>query len=141
RGMGIRIALWQTSGGGTNPDWQYFSVSEELDIDNRQATFPGGDGNVTWNEVFEHFGPAWHQFEVTITETSVTATLDLLRDGINNGTGEEGVDATLTFDTGITLGEAGFDSLRIGGPSQLYTTQPAMFDNIFLSGPVVPEGG
>ncbi len=136
KGAGLRVALWQTSGGGTNPDWQYFDFDPVFDIDDRFPTLTGGGaGNVTWSEIFQHFGAAWHQFEITITETSVLATIDLLRDGINNATGEAGVDATLSFDTGITLQQAGFNSLRIGGPSQLGTEADAWFDNIFLSGP------
>src|SRR5690606_616763 len=131
----IRVAVWGTSGGGSNPDWVYFDFDESFDIDDRLAA-----GVVTWSEIFEHFGADWHQFEMTITETSVVATIDLLRDGLNNATGEEGVDATIAVDSGIMLPQAGFDSLRIGGPSQLYTTQLAMFDNIFLSGPVVDGG-
>lgn len=142
RGFGLRIQLWQTSGGGSNPDWQFFEVPQELDIDDRLGTLVGGGaGNVTLSEIIEQFGPSWHRLEMEITETSVTATLDLNRDGIiNDGTDTPGVDATLVFDTGIQLQDVGFNELRFGGPSQLYTTSPAIFDNIYLEGPVVGGG-
>jgi hypothetical protein len=69
----------------------------------------------------------------------ITATLDLLADGMNNAKGIAGVDGTITIE-GLTVSEAGFDSLRFGGPSQLSSTTANGFDNIFLSGPRTPMG-
>ncbi len=137
-GFAARLQLFNLSSGAANPDWQFFALPSELDTN--------GNGLVTESEVFDQLGPGWHHFEVTIapaaegTGHDITFTLDLLNDGINNGTGLPGVDGTLTFKDVVEVTQAGFNSLRIGGPSALYTTQAAQFDNIFLSGPLVTPG-
>ncbi|QDU57551.1 dockerin type I domain-containing protein [Aeoliella mucimassa] len=126
RGFAMRAALWQ----GSSPGWQYFDFDPSYDLNE--------DGTVTQSEIRSEFGDAWHRWEATITATSITATVDLNRDGINNATGEPGVDATLVFDQETNAGFAlnyGFNNLRFGGPSSLYTTAHTYFDNIYLEGP------
>jgi len=132
-GFGVRLQLF-TASPGTNPDWQFFKFDPSWDTN--------GNGLVSEAEVFARLGgPAWHRFEATISADpegdhhDIVFTVDLNRDGINNATGEEGVDATITFNDLVTVTQAGFNSLRIGGPSGLYTTSAVMFDNIYLSGP------
>ncbi|MGI9454915.1 MAG: PEP-CTERM sorting domain-containing protein, partial [Aeoliella sp.] len=126
RGFGMRAVLWV----GSSPNWQFFDFDLSYDDD--------GSGIVEQDEIVDEFGSSWHTWEATITETSITATVDLNRDGMNNATNTPGVDATLVFDQTTNPGFAlnfGFNNLRIGGPSNLYTTRHAIFDNVFLSGP------
>lgn len=136
-GFAARVQLFNSTP-GPNPDWQFFALPTQLDTN--------GNGLVTESEVFTQLGAGWHHFEVTIapaadgTGHDITFTLDLLNDGINNGTGLPGVDGMLTFTDIVEVTQAGFNSLRIGGPSALYTTQEARFDNIYLSGPQVTPG-
>jgi hypothetical protein len=117
-------------------DWQYFQLPMELDR-------PEPEDMDTLVGIAD-IGPGWHRYTATITPNSVTYTIDLFRDGFRNnmrdengvvvGMGEQGIpDATMTFP--MTLTAAGFDSLRIGGPSGLASagTGATGFDNIMLS--------
>ncbi len=134
KGFAMRAELWQANA-GSMPGWQYFDLDPSFDADE--------SGIVTQAEIFAEFGAAWHRWEATIGPTSITATLDLNRDGLNNATGEPGVDATLSFDEISNPGlcsNFGFNNLRLGGPSGLYTTNNAFFDNVYLEGPQNPFG-
>jgi hypothetical protein len=114
-------------------DWQYFQLPMELDRTTDTDEIVG----------IADIGPGWHRYTATITPDSVTYTIDLFRDGVRNnmrdndgvveGVGTPGVDATMTFP--MTLTDAGFDSLRIGGPSGLSSAGAGAtgFDNIMLS--------
>ncbi|HEY3391185.1 MAG TPA: hypothetical protein VGK58_00650 [Lacipirellulaceae bacterium] len=139
--FGIRAQLFQLQS-DANPNWQYFAMDPLWDTN--------GNGLVTASEAFSALGitEGWHTLEATITpeedgadgDVTMTFTLDLLRDGMNNAQNMPGVDGTITV-TNLRVTQAGFNSLRIGGPSGLYTPLEAMFDNIFLSGPQVPPLG
>src|SRR5690606_19134577 len=75
----------------------------------------------------------------------ITLTLDLYRDGLNNATDTPGVDSTVVIQVAMAEDPAnpgtvaGFDSLRIGGPSGVASQnsagdpKPAAFDNIYLA--------
>jgi len=137
-GFGVRLQLMFGTP-GPNPDWQFFAFDPSWDT--------SGNGLVSEAEVFDALGgPAWHRFEVTISadpETdghNFTFTVDLLRDGLNNATGLPGVDGTIVLNDLVTITQAGFNSLRLGGPSSLYSTNEYLFDNIYLSGPLVSAG-
>ena len=81
--------------------------------------------------------------EAVIGETSTTLTLDLYRDGINNATGEPGVDSTVLVE--ISMAEnfnnppfkfdpAPMNSLRTGAPSGVTSDSGvATFDNLYLA--------
>lgn len=142
-GFAVRLQLFGVSGGGVNPDWQQFAFDPLWDT--------SGNGLVTMFEAFTALGIAstggWHTLEATFTpdaggasgDVDITITLDLLRDGLNNAQGVPGVDATITV-TNLNVTQAGFNSLRFGGPSQLATTAAMGFDNIVLTGPQVAPG-
>ena len=95
-------------------------------------------------------GPGWIRYEATITPDSVTLTIDLYRDHLRNTSripdpdtgirpGTQGVDATVTWP--ITSNTAGYDSLRIGGPSNLSSAGGGLvFDNLYLALVDVPMG-
>jgi hypothetical protein len=114
-------------------DWQYFQLPMELDRTTDTDEIVG----------IADIGPGWHRYTATITPDEVTYTIDLFRDGVRNnmrddngvvvGAGTPGADATMTFP--MTLTAAGFDSLRIGGPSGLSSAGGGAtgFDNIILS--------
>jgi hypothetical protein len=88
-------------------------------------------------------GTGWHRHMLIVTPTSVTVAIDLFRDGLRNTSitpdqitgirpGTPGVDAIMTYP--LSIDPAGFDSLRIGGPSGLLSggTGLTAFDNIVL---------
>jgi hypothetical protein len=114
-------------------DWQYFQLPMELDRPTDTDEIVG----------IADIGPGWHRYTATITPEMVTYTIDLFRDGVRNnmrdengvvvGAGTPGVDATMTFPMSLTA--AGFDSLRIGGPSGLSSAGAGAtgFDNIMLA--------
>jgi hypothetical protein len=140
--FGIRAVLFANQS-DANPNWQFFAMDPLWDTN--------ANGLVTAFEAFAALGIAesggWHTLEATFEpleggnsgDITLTVTLDLLRDGLNNAQGTEGVDGTITV-TNLNVQQQGFDSLRIGGPSQLSSTQPAGFDNILLTGPLVAVG-
>ncbi|HEX6961087.1 MAG TPA: PEP-CTERM sorting domain-containing protein, partial [Lacipirellula sp.] len=117
----------------TEPNWQYFDLPIELD------RLEDTDELVTIADI----GAGWHTYTALITPTNVTLTMDLFRDGFRNtmrdeegniitGSGEAGVDAEVTWEISTTA--AGFNSLRMGGPSGLSSAgSGAMgFDNVLL---------
>jgi hypothetical protein len=89
-------------------------------------------------------GPGWHRYTATITIDSVTITLDLFRDGLRNTSkdpvtpggddrpGTPGVDAKMVFP--IATNAAGFNAIRVGGPSGLLSAGAGAtgFDNVLL---------
>jgi len=93
------------------------------------------DGVVDINDI----GEGWHRFTATIALESVTVELDLYRDGINNATGEAGVDSSVTWavqpnaDPATPGTMAPFNSLRMGPPSGIAGNDEAVIDNIFLT--------
>lgn len=115
------------------PNWQYFELPIELD---RVAD---ADTIVNIGDV----GAGWHTYTATFTETEITVSIDLFRDGLRNTSitpdeitgirpGTAGVDASLTLP--VATQAVGFNNLRIGGPSGLSSagTGPMGFDNILL---------
>jgi hypothetical protein len=91
-----------------------------------------GDGVVDINDI----GEGWHTFSALIKPESITVELDLYRDGINNATGEPGVDSSETWPVRMNTaaGEMGaYNSLRIGPPSGVSGNDEAVFDNVFLT--------
>jgi hypothetical protein len=103
------------------PNWQFFQLPIELDREDDL------DDLVNIADI----GAGWHRYTAEITDTDVTVTLDLFRDGINNGTQEAGVDASHTWVLDST--GTGFDSLRIGGPSGVTSAGGGVvFDNVLL---------
>jgi MYXO-CTERM domain-containing protein len=130
------------------PDWQYFRTDNEEwggkaggdigfapEIERTTDT----DEFVTIGDV----GDGWHRYTATISPTTVTITLDLFRDGVRNnardeagvvvGQGEANVpDAKMVFPIGTNV--AGFNALRLGGPSGLTSAGAGAtgFDNILL---------
>lgn len=120
-----RAILFEDTGGGIGPNWQNFSLPEELDS-------PA--------EVGAHF----HRFKAVISENEIEFSLDLYADGKTNdpldpqiGVGADGVDAIDVVAAKSHPG--GYDDLRIGLPSALPSSggsNPAAafaaFDNILL---------
>ncbi len=139
--FGIRAQLFALQS-DVNPDWQFFAFDPLWDT--------SGNGLVTAFEAFAALGitEGWHTVEATFAPTlggesgdiTLTATIDLLRDGMNNAQNTPGVDGEIVI-TNLRVTQAGFDSLRLGGPSALYTTTDMGFDNILLTGPLVPPLG
>lgn len=115
------------------PNWQYFELPIELDRTTDADTVVNiGD-----------IGAGWHSYTATFSPTEITVSIDLFRDGLRNTSitpdvetgirpGAPGVDATITLPV-ATL-PAGFNNLRIGGPSGLSSagTGAMGFDNILL---------
>jgi hypothetical protein len=139
----VRAQLFQLQS-DANPNWQFFALDPSWDTN--------GNGLTTAFEAFTALGitqtGGWHTLEATIEDeaegapgdVTITVTLDLLRDGLNNATNEPGVDGTIEI-TNLRVTQAGFNSLRLGGPSALATTIAMGFDNILLTGPQVPPLG
>jgi polyisoprenoid-binding protein YceI len=98
--------------GSTN--WQAFSLDESLD------------------DMNEINSTAFHRFKATVSETSVTMSLDLFADGIDNFTGLPGVDATDVVAAAVTSN--GFNDLRFGIPSGSGSSASAFIgiDNLAL---------
>jgi hypothetical protein len=139
----VRAQLFQLQS-DANPNWQFFALDPSWDTN--------GNGLTTAFEAFTALGitqtGGWHTLQATIEDkpegaagdVTITVTLDLLRDGLNNATNEAGVDGTIEI-TNLRVTQAGFNSLRLGGPSALATTLAMGFDNILLTGPQVPPLG
>ena len=134
-GYGYRLALWGDRDEDllVEPDWQYFQLPAELDRDTDT------DELVTIGDV----GAGWHTYTALITPTTITLTIDLFRDGLRNTSitpdevtgirpGAPGVDAEATWEISATA--AGFNSLRLGGPSGLSSAGTGLmgFDNVLL---------
>jgi hypothetical protein len=151
RGYAVRVNLFGTPAAPYQhqPDWQYFRTEGEtwggqalgdLGFDAGLDRTTDTDSVVTIGDI----GRGWHHYEATITNTTVTVTLDLFRDGLRNTSkdpvtpggddrpGSPGVDARLVFP--IPAGASGFNALRFGGPSGLLSggTGLTAFDNISL---------
>ncbi|MEX2309026.1 MAG: PEP-CTERM sorting domain-containing protein [Pirellulales bacterium] len=134
----LRVQLFA----GSNPNWLFFAMDPLWDTN--------GNGLVTAFEAFTALGisEGWHTMEATFEpveggasgDVFITATLDLLADGMNNAQNTPGVDGTITIE-GLQVSQVGFDSLRFGGPSQLSSAAASGFDNIVLTGPLVPPPG
>jgi hypothetical protein len=137
-GFGVRVQLFAINP-GPNPNWQFFAFDPLWDTD--------ANGLVTQSEVIAAVGPGWHRFEATIAEDlettghDITVTVDLLADGMNNAQNSPGVDATLVMNDFVEVTQAGFNSLRLGGPSGLPSTGEVSYDNIYLSGPRIMQQG
>ncbi len=159
--FGYRMALFSTYGditeNGVNkgpaltgPNWQYFQLDPALDL--ATTTFPNGNtGNGDGTANITDIGSGWHTFQATLKEGSILLELDLFRDGLNNVTGNSGIDASVEIETGYgqapeipaigqVAGDAPFTSLRIGGPSGIVSltedetmNHPGVFDNIYLA--------
>jgi hypothetical protein len=95
----------------------------------------GGSNWVAFDNIVDDLGDpisnspveGWHTYTVEITDTQATFTLDLNGDGNINATRVEAVTAS-----------AGFDIIRLGGPSDVSSLGGgANFDNISLE--LVPE--
>ena len=132
-GYAYRIVLFESFGGEllVNPNWQYFELPQDLD----RTT--DADDLVNIGDI----GEGWHTYTAEISPTEITLTLDLFRDGFVNTrdidgniipSATPGPDAEQTWQ--ITTGAAGFNSLRIGGPSGLSSAGPGFmaFDNLLL---------
>ena len=98
------------------------------------GAFPLEAGKRTTPQV----GAGWHRYEAVFSPTSVTISIDLYRDGLNNtipapaaGVGTPGVDASVTIP--INMNVAGFSDIRFGIPSATGSSAavPAL-DNIKL---------
>lgn len=163
-GLGYRIVLIGGVDGDLvrQPNWQYFPLDPSLDIygdvDNTDPENPIRlpDGLVSSVDI----GQGWHRWEATITETDVTLTLDLFRDGVINltrdsetgdlleGVGDAGFDSVVTWE--ITLNEQTLDdefayepftSLRFGVPSgQGGGVTHGVIDNVLLELVDIPTG-
>lgn len=108
------------------PNWQFYELPLSLDRDD------DADEITTLGDI----GEAWHTHRATITPTTITYEIDLLRDGLDARTGEAGFDAEFTVDVVATAD--GYNNLRIGSPSGVSTTGSGvyggvLFDNISLS--------
>lgn len=113
-----RTILFPTVPGEPNPNWQGFDLPLEFDR-------PDDDDAVT---TLADIGEAWHTYRATISQDSILYELDLFRDGT--------FDSSVSFD--VTTGSNGFDSLRIGAPSNVSSAGNGfyggvIFDNIKLS--------
>ena len=113
-----RTILFPTVPGEPNPNWQGFDLPIEFDR-------PDDDDAVT---TLADIGEAWHTYRATISQDSILYELDLFRDGT--------FDSSITFD--VTTGPNGFDSLRIGAPSNVSSPGNdfyggVIFDNIKLT--------
>jgi hypothetical protein len=99
------------------------------------------DINDVYNDIPQGEG-AWHTFSALIKPDSVTVRVDLFRDGINNATGQAGIDAedTWPLQMNTLAGAAGyFNSLRLGPPSGISGNDQMAFDNIYLKTITAPE--
>lgn len=113
-------------GPGEEPNWALYPLAPELDGDDENT-------EVAQNDI----GEAWHRYEVVVTPDTVTLTLDLYRDGLDNATGLAGVDSTVVYE-GLVTSAAGFDKIRFGGPSGLSSAGVngyggVVFDNIYVA--------
>lgn len=125
RELAHRAILFESPPTAEQPNWQFYELPVELDR-------PDDADDVT---TLADLGEAWHTHRVTITPTTLTYEIDLLRDGLDAATGEAGFDSSITYD--VTSFATGYDSLRIGGPSGVSSAGNnfyggVIFDNILL---------
>jgi hypothetical protein len=124
KSAGTDTALANDPTGGTIGQAQY---------DTWQQNFGEGGPNGVVDLV--DIGEGWHTFTALIKPASITLEVDLYRDGINNATGQTGVDVSTTWAVQMNTAAAAagaFTSLRFGGPSGVAPGEQAVFDNIFL---------
>lgn len=125
----IELGFWNSLPTGPNGEFYQFGY--------RTALFPG---STNWqpyslptnkDQLFEIGSAAFHTFKAVISLTDVTFTLDLFGDGLNNGTGEPGIDATNVVPAVTTSN--GYNDIRFGGPSGVTSADPFLgVDNILL---------
>jgi hypothetical protein len=125
----LELGFWNGLTVGPNGEFFQFGF--------RTALMPG---NTNWqayslptnkDQLFEIADSAFHTFKALISTTDVTFTLDLFGDGLNNGTGEPGVDATNVI-AAVTSAN-GYNDIRFGGPSGVTSPDPFLgVDNIAL---------
>lgn len=126
-----------------NPNWQFFQFDTALDVDDSDPLTeePTPDGIVSPIDI----GAGWHTYTAIIAENTVTLEMDLYRDGLDNGAsitaGSDvpGVDASITWD--VSAATSGFDSFRIGSPSNVTSANGVAFDNVSLKLVDVVTGG
>ncbi len=104
----------------------------------RTVLFASGDtGYVAFSNILDDLGMpttnvpkvGWHRYSVDVTPTAALFKLDLNADGIINA----------TLNVPLTLQPAGFNNVRMGGPSGVSSTAGgANFDNVRVE-LVVPE--
>jgi hypothetical protein len=109
----------------TNPNWVMLPLDPALD----------GPDTGSGISPFD-IGQAWHHYKAVITPTTITITLDLKRDQLNNATGAAGVD--VTYSATLTTSSAGFDKIRFGGPSGNPSAGAngyggVVFDNLYVA--------
>ena len=119
-----RAILFPSTPEEPNPNWQFF--------DGLPAVLDRPDDDDDFVNPAD-IGEAWHTYKATITPDTITYQIDLFRDGLDAATGTTGWDQTVTVN--VTTGGLGYDSLRIGGPSNVSspgnnTYGGAFFDNI-----------
>jgi hypothetical protein len=134
---------WRNAGAtDTLPNDPTPGTVDQSDYDIWKASFGSagaGDGLVDLNDI----GEGWHRFSALIKPDSITVEVDLYRDGMNNATGQAGVDASETWGAqmNLTAAAAGaFNSLRIGPPSGVSGNEHTVFDNVFLMTVDPPTG-
>lgn len=122
-GFAYRVINFGAIGGplAQQPNFQYFPLDASLDRPN------DADSLVTPADI----APGWHRYSATISVNTVTLMLDLFRDGIDNATGQPGVDSVVTWAIEPRM-DAPFDDLRIGSPSGLTSVFGAVIDNVIL---------
>jgi hypothetical protein len=130
------FVVWRNAGPtDTLPNDSTPGTVDQSDYDAWRTGFGSGavgDGVVDLNDI----GEGWHRFSALIKPESVTVELDLYRDGMNNATGQVGVDASETWPLQMNTAAAAagaFNSLRIGPPSGVSGNEEAVFDNLFLT--------
>jgi hypothetical protein len=125
----IEVGFWNSLPTGPNGEFYQFGY--------RTALMPG---NSNWqpyslpsnkDQLFEIGSAAFHTFKAVISTTNITFTLDLFGDGLNNGTGLAGLDATNVVPAATTAN--GYNDIRFGGPSGVTSADPFLgVDNILL---------
>ncbi|MEM7578227.1 MAG: PEP-CTERM sorting domain-containing protein, partial [Planctomycetota bacterium] len=128
-----------------NPSWNGFPLDPALlDLPEPPAEEGGEPGAPDGVVEIAEIGPGWHTYTAIIAQDSVTFEIDLFRDGFVNardsegaiivGSGTEGVDASITYDsTQVDPSTSVFTSLRIGGPSNVSSAGGGLlYDNILL---------
>lgn len=125
----IELGFWNSLPQGPNGEFYQFGY--------RTILMPGGTNWQPYSlpankdQLFEIGSAAFHTFKAVISLTDVTFTLDLFGDGLNNGTGEPGIDATNVVAAVTTAN--GYNDIRFGGPSGVTSADPFLgVDNILL---------
>jgi hypothetical protein len=125
--------VWRNAGAtATLPNDPSPGTVDQSDFETWKSNFGSsgaGDGLVDINDI----GPGWHRFSALVKPASITVELDLYRDGMNNATGQPGIDASETWGAQMNTAFPGaFNSLRIGPPSGVSGNEHTVFDNVFL---------